>query len=45
MENLQYGHDISDVIWSKLEPSMTSWTWGGSDSNDSRNVEMLFCGF
>jgi len=36
MENLQHRHDITDRIWAKLESIINQWTWGGSNSNDSR---------
>ena len=36
MENMQQRHDMTDAIWAKLEPIISKWTWGGSNSNDTR---------
>jgi len=35
-ENIQHRHDMAETTWSKLEPIIAKWTWGGSNANDTR---------
>ena len=36
MDKIQHRHDMSDAIWSRLEPIVSVWIWGGSNANDTR---------
>lgn len=36
MDNPQHRHDITDIVWEKLNPIVSMWTWGGSNANDDR---------